>query len=440
MLINSANADYERTPLRAPERIHQAMLTDGAVMMWMELEELIEQQASAIPQFKQDPKQFPSPIIREEQLVWEELPLCEVWERWWDSGASASQRSDLARLGCFVSIWNMDFDRLTKEHAELSEFAGRPLYKPKTANFAIIVKLISWLSARYLRQEELLLQVELLESLLSICGLSLARELWLVDDSSRLKSPAKWLGVKEPPDIIRAQHRIRWWIFHNSEQWRRTHWRFREIFADYEEGIVPVGDLLDFVSQKDNTTPLRAATSPEFGSRPVKNAQRSDEWKSALSGFTRTLVMDLLTKSSLPKDYQELLRSIESIDDLDVSIELFAWTKHWFETQSEASKPLEKLKIRLASVTQPTKTTTAEAFSMAADQRLKDWGQMQFTRLAMFAPQWADLIEEHLKSPGFANAVYWHLANSRKVRLLDNVAFRDGMQRDQRNYDQLSLT
>ena len=71
----------------------------------------------------------------------------------------------------------------------------------------------------YLQQEDLRLQVDLFESLLSVCGLSNAQGMGLVRNSlSHFKNTAKWLGVAESLESMRALHKVRWWIFH-KETW-----------------------------------------------------------------------------------------------------------------------------------------------------------------------------------------------------------------------------
>jgi hypothetical protein len=455
----------ERTPGLPPQRRDVQFITDAAVRCLKALDELVDQHREETISFKSygDEKQdllgnagweFPTPDREKppEKAI-EDLPLRDVWLRWYEDRPAALRDGDgleLVRAALWVETGRGEWHwRCWQEWATKSE-----------EHRAVVERLCGEHDRASLRYQSVV--DHLLQWLLFLHPIPNASDngLDILETTLALIPEAEMREVAEPrrPDFSHPDWRtdapfVSWgetMIGHctepmNREQvtryWRLLRWRDEpvpgaprqrpdvEILASaYAVQGATLADWADHLLGVPDETTYRA-----FGTLSSLTEPKPNQWaERVLTSYPevrelinrcreRILEIELARGEAVTPATQPAME-VQSLYGTPTLVRLLgALGKTGFKVgspwRSRDNRSKAEVLTHLASVTYPAADDTPEQFAAQVKKAIADglFPEERVLELAFLAPQWSRFIEQYLRWPGFVEGLYWFLAHMKYV-------------------------
>lgn len=189
----------------------------------------------------------------------------------------------------------------------------------------------------------------------------------------------------------------------------------RLLVEAFERGLATREDLIDHlvpfpVLSGDRfflPTPLKTLSAlrpPVWASRPKTQAVVAE---------VRQLVIDAeLARGDLPTPYSRMVDSVHSAPGAEsLCTVVAAFGKRPFARAYGYNDSRESNWSRLVQAHYPAADDTVETLTAAIERA--GLSEARVIETAVYAPQWAGLVEQHLGWPGFESAVWWFHAHAR---------------------------
>lgn len=202
----------------------------------------------------------------------------------------------------------------------------------------------------------------------------------------------------------------------------------RVVVEAFERGQATEADLIDHLffgpsvrglPQRREGVPLSILSRPA----PAEWAARSGT-QHVVEKVRRDVIAVEMGRGELPTPYSEMVRSLGSVRGARGLVSVlsaigrrpFVRSQMWDETRESAFS-------HLVQIHYPAADDTAESLrALFAGAKIPE---SRIAETAMYAPQWAPLIEEVLGWPGLESAVWWFHAHTKEDGWADDRAYRD---------------
>lgn len=177
-------------------------------------------------------------------------------------------------------------------------------------------------------------------------------------------------------------------------------------------GVATRGDVLDALLAPRSVRAFHRHTlSQVSGLRPEPWAT-VEALRSAVDEVRAAVVATETTRGDLPTDLTPVARDLRSTYGAEVLVRcLAALGARPFSRGYVWSDSREGTLSHLVRVSQPLPTDTADALGrLLRDAKVRE---RRLVETAVYAPQWARLLEQHLDRPGLESAVWWVHAHTK---------------------------
>jgi hypothetical protein len=206
-----------------------------------------------------------------------------------------------------------------------------------------------------------------------------------------------------------------------------------QLLRGFDAGVVTETDILDYLIGRQH-----GYRYPELSELTQRNRDRAEShyisttnpnypYLMALVDRCRDRILEIeYARGDLPTPATEAALSLKSVIGIPPVIKLLQnlgkeqFARGWnYDRSSKASTFSHLLRVSF-----PATTDTPEDF--AQQVRASDLSEQRLIELALFAPQWSRYVEQALKWPAFAEAVWWFHAHTKDSHWEVEQSIREG--------------
>ncbi|GGJ43274.1 DUF5724 domain-containing protein [Deinococcus roseus] len=344
----------------------------------------------------------------------ETFPLAEVWQKWW-AARPDPQPHDLEQLK-----WIQEVKTRQRFGEEARHVLLPDLKLPALKSQNLILEILEFLKGETLPAEAVDFLLDLQESELSLLDPLLVpkKETYGGLQDPRPYSRELYLLHQNPtPDQVKRLWNLELYSNRGFAHLPKLRPELPLVLKAWEHGFASEHDVLDHLigPREDNNQygwnpgfrDLAALTARNFKDQPAPELLELVERIRSRILQIELHRADLPTAASLPAS------QLRSVQGMDLTLKLLKGLGKETMTRGHVQNTESKTAVysHLIRVSFPAPQDTPEGFSaLAKEQGLSD---SRLLELAVYAPQWADLVEKHLGWTGLTAAIYWLHAHTR---------------------------